>query len=83
MTTEPATPFTSTPPPTAPTPPSPLRRESTVLVLSGRFDPTADLVVEELNRRAVPLFRADMAEFPLELSLAASFDSCIGSGSCT
>ncbi|SDN66558.1 ATP-grasp ribosomal peptide maturase [Actinacidiphila guanduensis] len=43
-----------------------------VLVLAGRFDPTCDLVVEELNRRAVPVFRADMAEFPLTLRLAAS-----------
>ncbi|WP_431783467.1 ATP-grasp ribosomal peptide maturase [Streptomyces chumphonensis] len=44
----------------------------TVLVLAGRFDPTADLVIEELNRRAVPLFRVDMAEFPLRLALSAS-----------
>ncbi|MEV0281628.1 ATP-grasp ribosomal peptide maturase [Streptomyces sp. NPDC050610] len=43
-----------------------------VLVLAGRFDPTCDLVVEELNRRAVPVFRADLAEFPLRLTLAAS-----------
>ncbi|AZS72873.1 ATP-dependent carboxylate-amine ligase [Streptomyces lydicus] len=43
-----------------------------VLILAGRFDPTTDLVVEELNRRAVPVFRADMAEFPLRLSLTAS-----------
>jgi ATP-grasp ribosomal peptide maturase len=43
-----------------------------VLILAGRFDPTCDLVVEELNRRAVPVFRADMAEFPLSLTLAAS-----------
>lgn len=42
-----------------------------VLILAGRFDPTCDLVVEELNRRAVPVFRADMAEFPLRLTLAA------------
>jgi ATP-grasp ribosomal peptide maturase len=44
----------------------------TVLVLAGRFDPTADLAVEELNRRAVPVFRADVREFPVKLSLAAS-----------
>ncbi|WP_380280903.1 ATP-dependent carboxylate-amine ligase [Kitasatospora purpeofusca] len=36
----------------------------TVLVITGTFDPTADLVVEELNRRAVPVFRADTAWFP-------------------
>ncbi|GAA1901192.1 ATP-grasp ribosomal peptide maturase [Streptomyces sodiiphilus] len=44
----------------------------TVLVLAGRFDPTADLVVEELNRRAVPVFRADLAGFPQELVLDAT-----------
>ncbi|MFE5325465.1 ATP-grasp ribosomal peptide maturase [Embleya sp. NPDC056575] len=49
--------------------------------MSGRFDPTADLVVEELNRRAVPVFRADLAEFPMELSLAASFDGVAWRGS--
>ncbi|WP_233221798.1 MvdC/MvdD family ATP grasp protein [Streptomyces carminius] len=45
----------------------------TVLVLAGRFDPTADLVVGELNRRAVPVFRTDLADFPLRLALAADF----------
>ncbi|UGY91041.1 ATP-grasp ribosomal peptide maturase [Streptomyces gobiensis] len=49
----------------------------TVLVLAGRFDPTADLAIEELNRRAVPVFRADVAEFPLRLVLDASLN---GSG---
>ncbi|WP_406277267.1 ATP-grasp ribosomal peptide maturase [Embleya sp. NBC_00896] len=72
MTTEPGNPPIS--------PPPPLRREGHVLVLSGRFDPTADLVVEELNRRTVPVFRADLAEFPMELSLAASFDGTAWSG---
>jgi ATP-grasp ribosomal peptide maturase len=43
----------------------------TVLVLAGRFDPTADLAIEELNRRAVPVFRADVSEFPVKLALAA------------
>ena len=44
----------------------------TVLVLAGRFDPTVDLAVDELNRRAVPVFRADVAEFPVRLVLTAS-----------
>jgi ATP-grasp ribosomal peptide maturase len=48
-----------------------------VLVLTARLDPTADLVVEELHRRAVPVFRCDPADFPTALSVAASFD---GSG---
>ncbi len=47
-------------------------RSGTVLVLAGRFDPTADLAVGELNRRAVPVFRADVAQFPVGLALAAS-----------
>ncbi|WP_186831970.1 MvdC/MvdD family ATP grasp protein [Streptomyces sp. ISID311] len=45
-----------------------------VLILAGRFDPTCDLVVEELNRRAVPVFRAHLVEFPLRLTLAASLN---------
>ncbi|MFJ1648137.1 ATP-grasp ribosomal peptide maturase [Streptomyces sp. NPDC088258] len=43
----------------------------TVLVLAGRFDPTVDLAIEELNRRAVPVFRADVSEFPVGLVLSA------------
>lgn len=35
-----------------------------VLVLTDRYDPTADLVVEELNRRGVAVFRCDTSEFP-------------------
>ncbi|MFE7116815.1 ATP-grasp ribosomal peptide maturase [Streptomyces sp. NPDC057654] len=54
-----------------------------VLVLAGRFDPTCDLVVEELNRRAVPVFRADMAEFPLKLTLAASLSGNRWNGTLT
>ncbi|MBH1935852.1 ATP-grasp ribosomal peptide maturase [Streptomyces sp. AV19] len=42
-----------------------------VLVLAGVFDPTADRVIEELNRRAVPVFRADLADFPANLSISA------------
>ncbi|MGH9566366.1 MAG: ATP-grasp ribosomal peptide maturase, partial [Candidatus Angelobacter sp.] len=40
----------------------------TVLMLTDRFDPTTDKVVEELNARGVPLFRCDTSEFPEELS---------------
>ncbi len=42
-----------------------------VLVLTQRLDPTADLVVSELNRRNVVVFRCDTADFPHELTLAA------------
>ncbi|KOV30841.1 hypothetical protein ADK60_16060 [Streptomyces sp. XY431] len=45
-----------------------------VLVITGTFDPTADLVIEELNRRAVPVFRADTAWFPSRLAVAAGLD---------
>lgn len=42
-----------------------------VLVLTHTFDPTADYVVEELNRRDVPVFRCDVADFPERLSVEA------------
>ncbi len=44
----------------------------TVLVLTNQLDPTADLVVEHLNRRTIPVFRCDTAEFPMEITLAAT-----------
>ncbi|WP_416876043.1 ATP-grasp ribosomal peptide maturase [Kitasatospora sp. SC0581] len=49
-----------------------------VLVLTGTFDPTADLVIEELNRRGTPVFRADTAWFPSRLALAAGLDGASG-----
>jgi hypothetical protein len=42
-----------------------------VLILTHRFDPTVDKVVEELNNRGVPLFRVDTSEFPERLSVGA------------
>ncbi|MGI9002395.1 MAG: ATP-grasp ribosomal peptide maturase [Pseudonocardia sp.] len=42
-----------------------------VLILTHRFDPTADKVVEELNNRGVPVFRLDTSEFPERLSVGA------------
>lgn len=45
----------------------------TVLVLTGRLDPTADLVVAELHRRGVPVFRCDPADFPGQLTVTAEF----------
>lgn len=41
------------------------------LVLTHPFDPTADYVVSELNRRGAPLFRCDPGEFPLRLTVTA------------
>ncbi|WP_439674993.1 ATP-grasp ribosomal peptide maturase [Embleya sp. MST-111070] len=46
-----------------------------VLVLTNRLDPTADLVVDHLNHRGVPVFRCDTAEFPTQLTLSATLAS--------
>lgn len=46
-------------------------RPETVLVLTELFDPTADMVIEKLNEREVPVFRCDMADFPHDLALEA------------
>lgn len=43
----------------------------TVLVLTRRFDPTADLVIRELYRRDVPVFRCDPGDFPERVELCA------------
>ncbi|GAA3733539.1 ATP-grasp ribosomal peptide maturase [Salinactinospora qingdaonensis] len=46
----------------------------TVLILTHWFDPTADWVVAELNRRRVPVVRCDVADFPTRLSISATLD---------
>lgn len=46
-----------------------------VLVLTHWFDPTADWVVCELNRRRVPVFRFDAADFPTRLVMSAELSS--------
>jgi ATP-grasp ribosomal peptide maturase len=46
-----------------------------VLVVTDRYDPTADLVVEELNRRDVLVFRFDTSEFPTALTVGAELDA--------
>ena len=43
-----------------------------MLVLTHQFDPTADYVVEELNRRGVPVFRCNPGDFPQALNLTAT-----------
>lgn len=48
-----------------------MRGASTVLVLTQNYDPTADMVVEELNRRGTPVFRCDPGQFPLCLRVSA------------
>lgn len=44
----------------------------TVLVITHWLDPTADHVVEELNRRRVPVFRFDAADFPRRLTVTGT-----------
>ncbi|BCJ39114.1 ATP-grasp ribosomal peptide maturase [Actinocatenispora thailandica] len=50
----------------------------TVLVLTGRLDATADLVITELDRRGVPVFRCDPADFPDRIAVSARFDTAAG-----
>jgi ATP-grasp ribosomal peptide maturase len=45
-----------------------------VMVITHWFDPTADFVVEELNRRGVAVLRLDTADFPLRLTVTG----CLG-----
>ncbi|WP_373325001.1 ATP-grasp ribosomal peptide maturase [Actinocatenispora rupis] len=40
-------------------------------MLTQWFDPTADMVVDELNRRGVPVFRCDPGDLPQRLTLNA------------
>lgn len=46
-----------------------------MLVLTAEFDPTADLVIAELDRRDVAVFRCDTADFPERLALTAHLDN--------
>jgi ATP-grasp ribosomal peptide maturase len=51
-----------------------------VLILTHRFDPTADKVVEELNNRGTPVFRCDASDFPERLSVDAKLTDGYWSG---
>jgi len=42
-----------------------------VLVIAEQLDPTADLVVDELAARKLPMMRFDMGDFPQHMSLTA------------
>ncbi|WP_406298341.1 MvdC/MvdD family ATP grasp protein [Embleya sp. NBC_00888] len=44
-----------------------------ILIATGSFDATADFVVEELNRRGIPLARIDTGAFPDSVDLSATF----------
>lgn len=52
-----------------------MRNEPTVLILTQPFDATADGVVDELNRRGVPVFRCNPGDFPCDLTLVAELGS--------
>ncbi|MEU7320019.1 ATP-grasp ribosomal peptide maturase [Streptomyces griseoviridis] len=52
-----------------------MSRATTVLVVSRLDDATADVVVEELNRRQVAVTRLDPGDFPTGVSVQARFDS--------
>lgn len=51
-----------------------------VLILTHWLDPTVDAVVTELDRRGVPVFRADAADFPQRLAVAAELDGIVWAG---
>ncbi|MFE2180089.1 ATP-grasp ribosomal peptide maturase [Streptomyces sp. NPDC059455] len=46
-----------------------------ILVVSQADDATADSVIEELNRRRVPVVRMDPGDFPTDLCVAAHLDN--------
>ncbi len=48
--------------------------EAPVLVLTDVIDPTADLVVAELEGRGVPVMRCNPGDFPQKLTLVARLD---------
>ncbi|MBV9162376.1 MAG: hypothetical protein JO281_12665, partial [Pseudonocardiales bacterium] len=43
-----------------------------MLVLTRRMDPTADVLIDELNRRAVPVVRFDLGEVVVAAELIGS-----------
>ncbi|MGW7004258.1 ATP-grasp ribosomal peptide maturase [Streptomyces sp. NPDC054933] len=49
--------------------------EPSVLVITRLDDATADVVIEELNRRGVPVVRLDPGDFPKHVTANASFDN--------
>jgi ATP-grasp ribosomal peptide maturase len=54
--------------------------DGAVLVVTARFDPTADRVVTALGERGTTVFRMDTAEFPAELAVTGHFDGRSWSG---
>jgi ATP-grasp ribosomal peptide maturase len=56
---------------------------TTVLVLTGADDPTADVVVGEIIRRGVPVERHDLGDFPARMRFTASHEQDSWSGRIT
>lgn len=54
-----------------------------VAIVTQWFDPTADYVIAALNDRQVPVFRFDIADFPMRLRLSAALTSDSWTGDCT
>lgn len=52
----------------------------TVLILTERLDPTADLVVTALADRGVPVYRVDTADFPAALTVTSELGGPGGEG---
>ncbi|MEY9849148.1 ATP-grasp ribosomal peptide maturase [Streptacidiphilus sp. BW17] len=46
-----------------------------VLVVAENLDAAADMVVDELNRRSVPVVRFDAADYPQQVTLTAGYDA--------
>lgn len=51
-----------------------------VLVVTKELDPAADLVVDELTIRGVPVMRFDMGDFPQTMSLSVEHDAAPWAG---
>lgn len=54
----------------------------TVLVVARDFDPTVDAVVQALTDQHVPVFRTDLADFPVTCIWTRSYGPDGGRGTC-
>ncbi|MFD3590499.1 ATP-grasp ribosomal peptide maturase [Streptomyces sp. NPDC058683] len=52
-----------------------MTNQSAVLIVTGLYDPTADVVIRELHDRGVPVMRFDSGDFPASLSVEAEITS--------